>query len=180
MSAKITLARSLALGIFHFCGWSTAGKWDSAKMATKLQDVPSVAPEKEPEDEKIKAALAQVKEAVAAGNTFEIEDDVPVEEKAATKEKAPKEKKEKVVKEKVVKEKVVKEKVVRVTWLSAAAEVFKKNNFPVGEDTITDEMVKAVNEAKGAENDSLARNHLKVVQEVYEMLKVEAVTPAAA
>ena len=163
MADKIKMARSLALGVFHFCGWSTAGMWDSAKMAQKLQDVPSVAPEKDPEDEATKKALALVKECVAAGNTFEIEDDIAVEAKAEKAEKAPK-----AAKEKVVKEKVVKEKVVRVTWLSAAADVFKKAGCPATE--ITEALVKAVNEAKGAENDSLARNHLKVVQEVHVLL----------
>ena len=167
MADKVKLARSLALGIFHFCGWSTAGKWDSAKMAAKLQDVPSVAPEKDPEDENVKTAFELVKSTVAAGGTFEIEEDIPVEEKAAKAEKAPKEKKEK--KERVVKEKIVKEKVIRVTWLSAAAEVFKAAGCPTGE--IAEELVKKVNDAKGAENDSLARNHLRVVQEVHTMLQ---------
>lgn len=166
MADKVKLARSKALGIFHFCGWSTAGKWDSAKMAQKLQDVPSVAPEKDPEDAEIKEAFELVKAVVAAGGAFEIEEDIPVEAKAPKAEKAEKAPKEK--KEKVVKEKVVKEKVVRVTWLSAAAEVFKAAGCPTGE--LADELVKKVNDAKGAENDSLARNHLKVVQEVHALL----------
>ena len=163
MSEKISIARSLALGVFHFCGWSTAGKWDSAKMAQKLQDVPSVAPEKAPEDATVLSTLETVKAAVTAGNTFEIVEDVPVEAKAEKAPKAPKEKKEKVVKEKVVKE-----KVDRVTWLSAAAVVFKAAGCPTGE--IADELVAKVNEVKGAENDSLARNHLKMVQAVHALL----------
>lgn len=167
MADKTKLARSLALGIFHFCGWSTAGKWDSAKMATKLQDVPSVAPDKDPEDPKVKEAFELVKTTVAAGGAFEIDEDIAPEEKAATTktEKPAKEKKEKVVKEKVVKE--PKEK--KATWLSAAAEVFKAAGCPTTE--IADELVKKVNDAKGAENDSLAKNHLKVVQEVFVMLQ---------
>lgn len=172
MADKTKLARSLALGIFHFCGWSTAGKWDSAKMATKLQDVPSVAPDKDPEDANVKTAFELVKTTVAAGGAFEIEEDIPVEAKAEKAEKAakaPKEKKEKVVKEKVVKE-------ARVTWLSAAAEVFKAAGCPTGE--IAEELVKKVNDAKGAENDSLAKNHLKVVQEVFVLLQ-GADAPAA-
>lgn len=174
MAEKTKLARSLALGIFHFCGWSTAGKWDSAKMATKLQDVPSVAPDKDPEDAKVKEAFELVKTTVAAGGAFEIEEDIAPEEKAATTKtekaaKAPKEKKEKVVKEKPVKE-------ARVTWLSAAAEVFKAAGCPTGE--IADELVKKVNDVKCAENDSLAKNHLKVVQEVFVLLQ-GADAPAA-
>lgn len=167
MGEKVKLARSKALGIFHFCGWSTAGKWDSPKMALKLQDVPSVAPDKDPEDAAIKEAYELVKTNVAAGNTFEIEEDVPVEAKVENAGKATKAPKEK--KEKVVKEKVVKEKVDRITWLSAAAKVFKAAGCPTTE--IADELVKQVNEAKGAENDSLARNHLKVVQEVHALLQ---------
>ena len=170
MADKTKLARSLALGVFHFCGWSTAGKWDSAKMAQKLQDVPSVAPDKEPEDANVKSTLELVKTTVAAGGSFEIDEDVAVEAKEVKAEKAAKEPKApKEPKVKIVKEKVVKEKIVRVTWLSAAAEVFKKNGCPT--EDITDAMVAEVNVAKGVENDSLAKNHLKVVQEVHSLLK---------
>lgn len=166
MSA-IQINRSAALGVFIHCGWSTAARWDSAKMASKLQDVPSVVPDAAPTDEAVAASLEQVLTGVREGNTFEIVDDVPVEEPKPKKEKEPKAPKApKAPKEpKPKKEKAPKE--ARVTWLSAAAQVAKKHAFP---ETITKEMIDEVNVVRGAENNSLAANHLRIVIDVVKFI----------
>jgi len=170
-----------AVQVLGFCGWKNTAKWDTTKVAKKLGDVKDVAPDDPPEDADLASILTEVMETIDAKEDFEISDaedspaeetaaeetaeETAVEEEAAAEEAPAKDKKEKKEKkEKAPKApKVKKEK--SETWVTAATKTLKGVEGAATVD-ITDELIAEVNTLRGKTNDSLAKNHLRMVQAI--------------
>ena len=146
-AGKVTLTRDEVLPMMLWVGWKQAGKWDNARIASKLKGLPEVKPEDAPPDEAIKTALEAVLEALQDGAEIVITGDAEGAVSTGTNGEKPKrQKKEKPPK------KPKREKGPVRGYL--AGKIFAKYGFP---NNITDEMVAELDGMYGRPNPPVSR-----------------------
>jgi len=167
------IARSEAVKVFMSLDLRNAGKWNSGRMAQKLAKIKTMVDEDviEQLDEDDATALKKVMDAAEAGETFEVVDDKPVEEKKPPVEEKPakgrRAKKQQEAKEEKPAEKAAEEKPTEETTSESGIGTRQMrdrvtNGFVGGQifaevgptDEVTPEMVARFDELKGRETRS--------------------------